>query len=70
MRNRLDRSWWTSFSFFIAGVAISTGSVLWRAQVDETRYGDLFKMIVSQGVPPGKPAVRQPVPPVQPGLAI
>jgi hypothetical protein len=48
---KLDRSWWTSFSFFVAAVGISTGTVLYRAQVDEQRYSDLYKLYVTKSIP-------------------
>lgn len=53
MLRKLDQNWWTSFSFFIASVAICSGAVLYEAKMDDAHYGELFQMMVSA---PGHPA--------------
>ncbi|MGY3581442.1 hypothetical protein ACVIGB_000488 [Bradyrhizobium sp. USDA 4341] len=67
---KLDRSWWTSFSFFIAAVAISTGTVLYRAKIDEQRYSDLFKLYVTRSVPTPPAGKAAPKTPSKTDLAI
>lgn len=64
---KLDKGWWTSFSFFIAAVAISTATVLYRAKVDENHYGELYRLYITSQlpVPKGKP-VPQPTTPGKP----
>jgi hypothetical protein len=46
MLRRLGSNWWTSFGFFVAAVAISSGMTLYRIGFEEARYRDLFAMIV------------------------